>query len=104
MAALIFLFRLALKLIFAPVILILALFVWFFTWLVCVSGAVLGIVSGVLFLLALAILLLSASVEGFIIYLVLAFLASPFGLPAAALWLLSRVQGIRYFIQERLYG
>ena len=37
MAALIFLFRLALKLIFAPVILILALFVWFFTWLVCVS-------------------------------------------------------------------
>lgn len=104
MAALIFLFRLALKLIFAPVILILALFVWFFTWLVCVSGAVLGIVSGVLFLLALAILLLSASVEGFIIYLVLAFLASPFGLPAAALWLLSRVQGIRYFIQERIYG
>lgn len=104
MAALIFLFRLALKLIFAPVILILALFVWFFTWMVCVSGAVLGIVSGVLFLLALAILLLSASVEGFIIYLVLAFLASPFGLPAAALWLLSRVQGIRYFIQERIYG
>ena len=104
MAALIFLFRLALKLIFAPVILILALFVWFFTWLVCVSGAVLGIVSGVLFLLALAILLLSASVEGFIIYLVLAFLASPFGLPAAALWLLSRVQEIRYFIQERIYG
>ena|SRR5699024_10530598 len=104
MAALIFLFRLALKLIFAPVILILALFVWFFTWLVCVSGAVLGIVSGVLFLLALAILLLSASVEGFIIYLVLAFLASPFGLLAAALWLLSRVQGIRYFIQERIYG
>lgn len=104
MAALIFLFRLALKLIFAPVILILALFVWFFTWLVCVSGAVLGLVSGVLFLLALAILLLSASVEGFIIYLVLAFLASPFGLPAAALWLLSRVQGIRYFIQERICG
>ena len=104
MAAMIFLFRLALKLIFAPVIVILALFVWFFTWLVCVSGAVLGIVSGVLFLLALAILLLSASVEGFIIYLVLAFLASPFGLPAAALWLLSRVQGIRYFIQERIYG
>ena len=104
MAALIFLFRLALKLIFAPVILILALFVWFFTWLVCVSGAVLGIVSGVLFLLALAILLLTASVEGFIIYMVLAFLASPFGLPAAAFWLLGRVQGVRYFIQERIYG
>ena len=100
----IFLLRFMLKLLFAPVILILALFVWFFTWLVCVSGAVLGIVSGVLFLLALAILLLTASVEGFIIYLVLAFLASPFGLPAAAFWLLGRVQGVRYFIQERIYG
>lgn len=100
----IFLLRFMLKLLFAPVILILALFVWFFTWLVCVSGAVLGIVSGVLFLLALAILLLTASVEGFIIYMVLAFLASPFGLPAAAFWLLGRVQGVRYFIQERIYG
>ena len=68
------------------------------------GSVVLGLASAVLSLLALAILLLSASVEGFIIYLVLAFLASPFGLPAAALWLLSRVQEIRYFIQERIYG
>lgn len=75
-----------------------------FTWLVCVSSVVLGLASAVLSLLALAILLLTASVEGFIIYLVLAFLASPFGLPAAAFWLLGRVQGVRYFIQERIYG
>ena len=100
----IFLLRIMLELLFAPVILILALFVWLCTWLVCVSSVLLGLVSAVLFIIALAILLLSASVEGFIIYLVLAFLASPFGLPAAALWLLSRVQGIRYFIQERIYG
>ena len=100
----IFLLRFMLKLLFAPVSLVLALFVWFFTWLVCVSSVVLGLASAVLSLLALAILLLTASVEGFIIYLVLAFLASPFGLPAAALWLLSRVQEIRYFIQERIYG
>ena len=72
----IFLLRFMLKLLFAPVSLVLALFVWFFTWLVCVSSVVLGLASAVLSLLALAILLLSASVEGFIIYLVLAFLAS----------------------------
>ena len=71
----IFLLRFMLKLLFAPVSLVLALFVWFFTWLVCVSSVVLGLASAVLSLLALAILLLSASVEGFIIYLVLAFLA-----------------------------
>ena len=70
----------------------------------CVSSVVLGLVSAVLFLLALAILLLTASVEGFIVYLILAFLVSPFGLPMAALWLLGKVQGVRYFIQERVYG
>lgn len=104
MTALFFLVRLMLKIAVAPIVAALALFVWFCTWLVCVSGAVLGLVSGVLFLLALAILLLTASVEGFIIYTILAFLVSPFGLPAAALWLLGKVQGARYFIQERVYG
>ena len=104
MTALFFLVRLVLKIAVAPIVAALALFVWFCTWLVCVSGVVLGLVSGVLFLLALAILLLTASVEGFIIYTILAFLVSPFGLPAAALWLLGKVQGVRYFIQERVYG
>lgn len=104
MTALFFLVRLVLKIAVAPIVAALALFVWFCTWLVCVSGVVLGLVSGVLFLLALAILLLTASVEGFIIYTILAFLVSPFGLPAAALWLLGKVQGARYFIQERVYG
>lgn len=53
----IFLLRFMLKLLFAPVSLVLALFVWFFTWLVCVSSVVLGLASAVLSLLALAILL-----------------------------------------------
>ena len=104
MTALFFLVRLVLRIAVAPIVAALALFVWFCTWLVCVSGVVLGLVSGVLFLLALAILLLTASVEGFIVYLILAFLVSPFGLPMAALWLLGKVQGARYFIQERVYG
>ena len=84
----IFLLRFMLKLLFAPVSLVLALFVWFFTWLVCVSSVVLGLASAVLSLLALAILLLSASVEGFVIYLVLAFSGQPLraagGCPLAA--------------------
>ena len=104
MTALFFLVRLVLKIVVAPIVAALALFVWFFTWLVCMSSVVLGLVSAVLFLLALAILLLTASMEGFIVYLLLAFLVSPFGLPMAALWLLGKVQGARYFIQERVYG
>ena len=104
MTALFFLVPLVLKIAVAPIVAALTLFVWFFTWLVCMSSVVLGLVSAVLFLLALAILLLTASVEGFIIYMALAFLVSPFGLPMAALWLLGKVQGARYFIQERVYG
>ena len=104
MTALFFIIRLVLKIAVAPIVAALTLFVWFCTWLVCVSGVVLGLISAVLFLLALAILLLTASVEGFIVYLILAFLVSPFGLPMAALWLLGKVQGVRYFIQERVYG
>ena len=104
MTALFFIIRLVLKIAVAPIVAVLALFVWFCTWLVCVSSVVLGLVSAVLFLLALAILLLTASVEGFIVYLLLAFLVSPFGLPMAALWLLGKVHGVRRLIQEKVYG
>ena len=81
---------------------VLALFVWFCTWLVCVSGAVLGLVS-LLLCVCSVILFLSSSVTGGIIYLVLAFLASPFGLPTAALWLLDKIQGLRYWIQDTVF-
>lgn len=102
MTVLFSIFKLLLKIAAAPVIAILALFVWFCTWLVCVSGAVLGLVS-LLLCVCSAFLFLSSSVAGGIIYLVLAFLASPFGLPAAALWLLDKVQGIQYLIQNTVF-
>ena len=37
------------------------------------------------------------------ILLVIAFLISPMGLPTAAAWLLGKVQGLRYAIQDRIY-
>ena len=103
MTALFSIFKLLLKIAAAPVVAVLALFVWFCTWLVCVSGAVLGLVS--LFLCVCSVLLfLSSSMTGGIIYLVLAFLASPFGLPMMALWLLSKVQDLKALIQDLIYG
>ena len=103
MTVLFSIFKLLLKIAAAPVIAILALFVWFCTWLVCVSGAVLGLVS-LLLCVCSAFLFLSSSVAGGIIYLVLAFLASPFGLPMMALWLLSKVQDLKVLIQDLIYG
>lgn len=102
MTALFLIFRLLLKIAAAPVVAILALLVWFCTWLVYVSGAVLGLVS-LLLCVCSVLLFLSSSVTGGVIYLILAFLASPFGLPTAALWLLDRIRGLRYWIQESVY-
>ena len=79
MTALFSIFKLLLKVAAVPVVAILALLVWFCTFL-------------------------SSSVTGGIIYLILAFLASPFGLPTAALWLLDRIRGLRCLIQESVYG
>ena len=39
-----------------------------------------------------------------LILLVIAFLISPFGLPKLAFWLLSQVQGLKYAIQDLIYG
>ena len=102
MTALFSIFKLLLKIAAAPVVAILALLVWFCTWLVYVSGAVLGLVS-LLLCVCSAFLFLSSSVTGGIIYLVLAFLASPFGLPTAALWMLGKIQGLRYLIQDTVF-
>lgn len=36
--------------------------------------------------------------------LVMAFLISPMGLPLAAIWLLGKVQSLKFAIQDRVYG
>ena len=39
-----------------------------------------------------------------IILLVMAFLISPYGLPMAAIWLLGKVQDLKFAIQDLVYG
>lgn len=97
------LFLLPLRILAAPVVLALTLLVWVCTGLVYVSGHVLGLVSMVLGLLGAAVLITYSPKNG-IILLVMAFLASPFGLPMAAFWLLGKVQRLKFSIQDRVYG
>lgn len=97
-----FLFLLPLKILAAPVVLALTLFVWICTGLVYVSGHALGLVSGVLGLLGVAVLITYSPKNG-IILLVMAFLTSPFGLPMVAFWLLGKVQALKFAIQDRMY-
>ena len=87
----------------ASVILVLTLFVWFCTGLIYISGLVLGLFSMVIALLGVAVLITYSPQNG-VILLVMAFLISPMGLPLAAIWLLSKVQSLKFAIQDRVYG
>ena len=72
-----------LKVLFAPLSLILSLFVWLCAGLLSCSGFVFKLASGLLSLLAFAVLITYSAKNG-IILLVLAFLISPMGLPMLA--------------------
>ena len=95
--------RMLLKILTAPIILVLTLFVWLCAGLVYISGLMLGLVSMVLGLLGVVVLITYSPQNG-IILLVLAFLVSPYGLPLAAIWLLGKVQDLRYAIQDAVYS
>ena len=82
----------------APVILVLTLFVWLCTGLIYISGLVLGLLSTVIALLGVAVLITYSPQNGVIL------LVSPMGLPLAAIWLLGKVQSLKFAIQDWVYG
>ena len=95
--------RLILKIVAAPLVIALTLFVWICVGIVYVSGLVLGLISMVVALLGVAVLI-TYSLQNGIILLVIAFLISPYGLPMAAIWLLGKVQDLKFIIQDLVYG
>ena len=92
-----------LKILFAPVIVILPLIIWPFALILRLSAWVLRIIGTILGLLGLAILVLDSVTNG-IIVLVIAFLVSPVGLPMLAAWTIGQMQRFRYFVQDAVYG
>lgn len=85
--------NLILKILTAPVTLLISLFVWLCAGLISCSAIVFKIASALLTLAALAVLFLS-SVRNGIILLALAFLISPVGLPLLAVKLLGGLQSV----------
>ena len=102
MGILLGLVKLLLKIVVAPVVLLLTLAIWICVGLVYVSGLVLGLISMVIALLGVAVLVTYSPQNGLIL-LVIAFLISPFGLPKLAFWLLGKVQDFRYLLQDSIY-
>jgi hypothetical protein len=92
--------KLILKIVIAPVILLLTLAIWICVGLVYVSGLVLGLLSTVIALLGVAVLMTYSPQNGLIL-LVIAF--SPFGLPKLAFGLLGKVQDFWYLLQDTIY-
>ena len=92
-----------LKILFAPVVVILTLVIWLFALILRLSAWVFGIIGTILGLLGLTILLLDSVTNG-IIVLVIAFLVSPIGLPMLAAWTIGQMQRFRYFVQDAVYG
>ena len=95
--------KLLLMIAVAPIVVALTLFVWICLGLVYVSGLVLGLISMILALLGVAVLITYSPQNG-VILLVIAFLISPMGLPLAEIWLLGKVQSLKFAIQDRVYG
>ena len=94
--------KLILKIVIAPVILLLTLAIRICVGLVYVSGLVLGFLSMVIALLGVAVLVTYSPQNG-VILLVIAFLISPFGLPKLAFWPLGKVQGLNFAAKNVLY-
>ena len=95
--------RFLLKIVLAPAIALLAVLIWLCGLTLKLSAWVFGIIGTVLGILGLAILLLDSVTHG-IIVLVIAFLASPLGLPMLAAWMIGQMQRFRYFVQDAIYG
>ncbi len=95
--------RLILKILAAPIVVVLTLFVWICSGLLYCSSFILGLAGTVLGILGVLVLLTGAVTNG-IIMLVMAFLVSPFGIPMAAAWLIGKIQDLRYAIQDWVYG
>ena len=92
-----------LKILFAPIVAILAIIAWVCGLTLSMSAWVFGIIGTILGILGLAVLLLDSVTNGIII-LVIAYLVSPVGLPMMAAWMIGQFQKLRYFLQSTVYG
>lgn len=95
--------KLILKILAAPVILVLTVAVWLCVLLVSASAYILGFAGVVVGLLGLAVLI-TYSVSNGLILPGIAFLVSPFGLPTLAIRLLGLVQDARDALRDFVTG
>lgn len=92
-----------LKILAAPVMVALSLLAAMVTFLFCVVSAVCELGCIVLTLLSL-ILFIGGQTVGGIVFFVLAFLVSPFGVPAIAEWLVDKLHSAKFALRDFITG
>ena len=95
--------RLIGKLLALPFVLVTGILYLVCKFLVVISGAVLGILSGIVFLAALVLFFIAGFWQG-LSWLVVAFLISPYGLPMAAAWLTGMIGGVTGALRDLIFG
>lgn len=95
--------RLIFKLLAFPFVLVTGFLYLVCKFLVIASGAVLGILSGIVFLASL-VLFFTAGVWAGLAWLVIAFLISPYGLPMAAAWLVGMIGSANHALKDFVFG
>ena len=91
--------RFMLKIFSLPVVAVLSISVMLLSFLVSCAGAVLKLVSFLVFLLGAIVVVASDPIAGALI-LTGAFLISPFGLPLLANWLLDRMADMNFALRD----
>lgn len=86
--------KIILKILAAPIVLVLTLFVWICSALLYCSAFIFGLAATIIALLGVAVLVTYSLKNGIILFII-AFLVSPVGLPMVAAWLLGKVYNFR---------
>lgn len=82
--------KIILKILAAPIVLVLTLFVWICSALLYCSAFIFGLAATIIALLGVAVLVTYSLKNGIILFII-AFLVSPIGLPMAVAWLLGKM-------------
>ena len=95
--------RLIGKLLALPLCWLRGFFIWYVNFWWSFPGAVLGILSGIIFLAALVLFFVAGFLPG-LAWLMIAFLISPYGLPLAAAWLVGIIGGTNSALKDFIFG
>ena len=95
--------KMLLKILAAPLALALTIIVAFCGFILSVTGVIFWLLSVLVFAGAV-LLFISQQTAGGIAFLAIAFLVSPYGLPALAAWLVGKLEGVKYSLRDFILG